>query len=59
MTGSKYSGGVGFLNASWTAYGGGQYASLAGLATEDQQIIIAKRIQGGNPPDQNGCGNGW
>ena len=59
MTGARYSGGVGFLNASWLAYGGGQYAPLAGEATEDQQITIAKAIQGGSPPDQHGCSGGW
>jgi len=58
MTGSSFSGGLGFANSSWLAYGGAEFAPNAGLATMDQQIIVAKRIQS-NPPDQNGCSGGW
>ena len=58
MTGSSFSGGVGFANSTWLAYGGGEFAPNAGLATMDQQITIAKRIQP-SPPDQNGCSGGW
>lgn len=56
--GSLYSGGLGMLNDTWVAYGGLEFASNAGLATIDQQIIIAKRIQP-NPPDQYGCSGSW
>lgn len=56
--GSVYSGGLGMLNSTWSAYGGTEFAPNAGFATEDQQIIIAKRIQP-NPPDQNGCTGSW
>ena len=58
MTGSSFSGGVGFANSTWLAYGGAEFAPNAGLATMDQQITIAKRIQS-NPPDQGGCSGGW
>ena len=58
MQGSAYSGGVGFANSTWFAYGGSEFASNAGLATMDQQITVAKRIQP-SPPDQNGCSGGW
>ena len=59
MTGSAYSG-IGFLNSTWYQYGGTRYASLAGLATETEQIIIGMEITGGWVPDQNGCSRtGW
>ena len=58
VQGSLYSGGLGMLNSTWVAYGGLEFAPNAGLATIDQQIIVAKRIQT-NPPDQNGCSGSW
>jgi Transglycosylase-like domain len=58
MQGSSYSGGVGFANSTWASYGGLDFAPNAGLASMDQQIAIAKKIQP-NPPDQNGCSGGW
>lgn len=59
MTGPTYSG-IGFLNATWAAFGGRQYAPLAGQATRDQQILVAMRVTGGWVPDQNGCSpTGW
>ncbi len=59
MTGPAYSG-IGFLNATWSAYGGTRYAPLAGLATRDQQILIGMRVTGGWVPDQYGCSRtGW
>ena len=33
MTGSSYSGGVGFANSTWSAFGGQEFASNAGDAT--------------------------
>lgn len=59
MTGSIYSGGVGFLNDTWNAYGGQEFADLAGHATRDQQIVVARRIVGDAVPDQAGCSGGW
>jgi hypothetical protein len=59
MTGQVYSG-IGFSNATWYQYGGTQYAPLAGLASEDQQILIGMRVTHGWVPDQYGCStSGW
>ncbi len=59
MTGPVYSG-IGFLNATWSAFGGRQYAPLAGQATPDEQILVGMRVTGGWVPDQNGCSTtGW
>jgi hypothetical protein len=57
MTGPVYSG-IGFLNATWSSYGGGRFARLAGQATRDEQIVIAMRVTGGWVPDQDGCSRG-
>lgn len=54
MTGPVYSG-IGFLNSTWTAFGGSRFAPIAGRATRDQQIVVAMRVTGGWIPDQNGC----
>ncbi|MFI5034777.1 MAG: transglycosylase family protein [Acidimicrobiales bacterium] len=54
MTGPVYSG-IGFSNATWSAFGGGHYARLAGQATPDQQILIGMRVTHGWIPDQTGC----
>ena len=45
MRGSSYSGGVGFANSTWNAFGGQEFASNAGLATREQQIIVAERVR--------------
>ena len=59
MTGPAYSG-IGFLNATWNAYGGTLYAPLAGQATRDEQILIGMKVVNGRVPDQNGCSpTGW
>lgn len=52
--GPRFSGGLGITRANWSIYGGLQYASEAALATPDQQIMVAERIQA-YPPDQHGC----
>ncbi len=44
MTGSTYSGGLGFYNGTWDSFGGREFASNAGLATREQQIIVAERV---------------
>jgi hypothetical protein len=54
MTGPVFSG-IGFSNATWSAFGGRHYARLAGQATPDQQILIGMRVTHGWVPDQNGC----
>ncbi len=55
--GPRFSGGLGISRSNWIAFGGEAYASEAALASEDQQIMVAERIQA-EPPDQNGC-RGW
>lgn len=54
VDGGRFSGGLGITRANWVIFGGLQYAPRAALATPDQQIMVAERIQS-NPPDQNGC----
>lgn len=44
MTGSRFSGGVGFANSTWNAYGGQEFAPNAGMASRDQQIVVANRV---------------
>ncbi len=56
-SGSRFSGGLGITRENWTAYGGQAFAPVGAMATEDQQIMVAERIQY-SPPDQSGCG-GW
>jgi len=58
--GPIYSGGLGIKNTSWTENGGLQFAPDAGLATQYEQIYVAKQINSGyDVPDQYGCGHGW
>ena len=44
-TGNGYYGGLQFSPSTWTAFGGGQYAATANLATREQQIAIAEKVQ--------------
>ncbi len=44
-TGNGYYGGLQFSASTWSAYGGGAYASTANLATREQQIAIAEKVQ--------------
>ncbi len=44
MSGSRYSGGVGFANTTWNAWGGREFAPNAGQATREQQIVVANRV---------------
>jgi hypothetical protein len=44
MRGAKFSGGLGFYNGTWTSFGGRQFASNAGSATREQQIVVAERV---------------
>ena len=55
--GGRFSGGLGITRTNWDAYGGEQYAPEGAMATEDQQIMVAERIES-SPPDQYGC-HGW
>lgn len=54
--GGRFSGGLGISRSNWYAYGGGAFASSGAQASEDQQIMVAERIQP-SPPDQSGCGS--
>jgi hypothetical protein len=59
MTGPVFSG-IGFLNTTWSQYGGRRFAPVAGEATVDQQILIGMRVTHGYIPDQDGCSPvGW
>ena len=44
-TGNGYYGGLQFSAGTWLAYGGGAYASTANLASRDEQIAIAEKVQ--------------
>jgi len=44
-TGNGYYGGLQFSPGTWTANGGGAYAANAHLATREQQIAVAERVQ--------------
>jgi LysM repeat protein len=46
-TGNGFYGGLQFTEQTWQAYGGGQYASSANLATRGQQIAVAQRVLAG------------
>jgi hypothetical protein len=45
----------GIMPSSWAAYGGAQYAPLAGGASYDEQVSVAEHITGGWVPDGSGC----
>ena len=44
-TGNGYYGGLQFLTSTWLAYGGGEFADRADLATRGEQITIAERVR--------------
>lgn len=44
-TGNGYYGGLQFTSGTWLGNGGGAYAPRADLATRDQQIAIASKVQ--------------
>jgi hypothetical protein len=59
MDSGVHSGGMEILITNWDKYGGLLYAPEPYLATELQQIQVAKNIQGKYPPpDQHGCTRG-
>ena len=45
MLGPLFSGGLGFYNGTWDSFGGRDYAPNAGLATREEQIIVAEHIR--------------
>lgn len=46
-TGNDFYGGLQFTESTWLAYGGGNYASRADLATESAQIAVAEKVLAG------------
>ena len=44
-TGNGFSGGLQFHPQTWISHGGGEYAPSAHLATREQQIAIAEKVQ--------------
>ena len=58
--GNQFEGGLGILAGNWRYYGGTQFAPHAWMATPEQQVVVAMRIQNGLPtPDQNGTCHAW
>jgi murein DD-endopeptidase MepM/ murein hydrolase activator NlpD len=49
-TGNGFYGGLQFLQSTWEAYGGTQYAARADLATKDQQIAVAEEVLAAQGP---------
>ena len=45
MQGPLYSGGLGFYNGTWDSFGGRAFATNAGLATREEQILVAEGIR--------------
>jgi nucleoid-associated protein YgaU len=45
-TGNGYYGGLQFSRSTWSAYGGGRYASTANNASRTEQIAIAEKVLG-------------
>ncbi|WP_297666230.1 resuscitation-promoting factor [uncultured Corynebacterium sp.] len=46
-TGNGFSGGLQFTPSTWAAFGGTEYAPAAHMATREQQIAVAERVQAG------------
>ena len=46
-TGNGFYGGLQFTASTWAAYGGTEYAPTANLATREQQIAVASKVQQG------------
>jgi Transglycosylase-like domain len=60
MHGATFSGALGISNIVWREYGGLEFAPHAGLATPQEQVLVATRINSnGYVPDQNGCEGSW
>ena len=58
--GNQFEGGLGILHSNWAYYGGYKFAHHAWLATPQQRVWVAMRIQNGLPtPDQNGTCAAW
>ena len=56
VQGARFSGGLGFANTTWDAFGGREFAPNAGLASPYQQTIIATRVRDAvGPSAWDGC----
>jgi hypothetical protein len=49
-TGNGFYGGLQFTRSTWTAFGGGRYASRADLASRSEQIAVAQRVLASQGP---------
>ncbi len=49
-TGNGFYGGLQFTSSTWSAYGGGKYASRADLAAKNEQITIAEKVLASQGP---------
>ena len=56
---NNYDGGLGIMPINWITYGGLAYAPAAHLATPQQQVAIAIKINGNYIPDQDGSCRAW
>lgn len=56
---NNYDGGLGIMPINWITYGGLAYAPAAHLATPQQQVAVAIRINGNYIPDQDGNCRAW
>jgi uncharacterized protein YabE (DUF348 family) len=56
-TADGYDGGLGIYRGTWRAFGGTDFASNAGLATREQQIIVGQRIYDKYGWSAWGCGH--
>lgn len=54
--GTIFDGGIQFHPGTWLAYGGGEFAPEAWMATREQQIIVGIRTRDGWGPH---AGQGW
>ncbi len=52
-----FDGGLGIARSTWRAFGGTEFAPNAGLATREEQIIVAERIYAKYGFDSWGCAN--
>lgn len=58
--GVRYDGGLGIERGNWVKYGGHEFASAPHLATPQEQVVIAMRINAGyDVPDQDGRCVAW
>lgn len=44
MQGPRFSGGLGFANTTWNGFGGREFAPNAGMASREEQIVVAERV---------------